>query len=465
MEKTAKMAADCWRRATEAMSHQQWDFAVKLFSTSVQLVPDHLAYRQHLRGAQKKMYGDNGSGARMAGVKLMSIRGRIKKAHMKEDWGTIERTAEEGLAINPWDAGLNASLGEACQYLGYPEVAVFAWRMACENDSTNAAYLRSLGRLLAERHEYDEAVACFEKVREIDPMDGEARSMVTALLAEKTRDRGGYVDAQKTRDVQTAYDHDDFSGAGGAKESVAPGESREADLQRAVRREPDKPEGYLKLADFYRQEKRLDDCAKTLEQALQVSGGDVNIQEQVEDLELDRLRKNLEVARQLARKSPDDKAAAAGSLNLEKELIKREIEVLRSRVERYPQDARAKFELARRFMRCGRHQNAIPLLQQAASDVRQKTRVLVALGKCFLQDKQFKLALTQLRNAIAAINPQDEAKLFAEANYLAGWLCEKLNDLPAAEAHYSEVIGVDYDFKDARQRLERLQEGSPEPTE
>ncbi|MCA9115833.1 MAG: tetratricopeptide repeat protein [Planctomycetaceae bacterium] len=444
------------------MSHQQWDYAVKMFSTAVQLVPDHMAYRQHLRGAERKMYNDNKSGARMAGMKLMGIRGRIKKAQMKEDWTSIERAAEEGLAINPWDAQLNASLAEACQYLGYPEVSLFAWRTASENDPTNVEYLRSLGKMLAERGEYDEAITCFEKVHKIDPLDGQSRSMVTSLLAEKTRDRGGYMKADNTRDVETAYDHDDFSGAGGGNESVAPGESKEADLQRAIRKEPEKPEGYLKLADFYRQEKRMDEAAATLEQALHASGGDQAIQEQLQDLELDRLRRNLEMARQLTRNEPENEQAAENATNLDKELLKREIEIFRSRVERYPQDSRLKFELARRFMRCGRHQQAIPLLQQAATDVRLKARVLVALGKCFLQDKQYKLAVSQLRNAIEAINPQDDAKLFAEAHYLSGWLSEKLGNNTEAERHFSEVIGVDYAFKDARQRLERLQEGSPE---
>ena len=67
----------------------------------------NLTYRQTLRGCEERKYGNNGSGARMAGMKLMKIRGQIKKAQMKEDWQEINKLAEEGLKINPWDSPLN----------------------------------------------------------------------------------------------------------------------------------------------------------------------------------------------------------------------------------------------------------------------------------------------------------------------------------------------------------------------
>ncbi len=41
---------------------------------------------------------------------------------------------------------------------------------------------------------------------------------------------------------------------------------------------------------------------------------------------------------------------------------------------------------------------------------------------------------------------------------------EQLGDKATAEKHYGEVLVVDYDYKDARQRLEAIQGGPGEGT-
>ena len=73
-----QIAADCWKKGSEAMSKENWDYAIEMFGKSVMLVPDNLLYRQTLRGVERKKYGDNGSGAKMAGLRLTKVKTRIK---------------------------------------------------------------------------------------------------------------------------------------------------------------------------------------------------------------------------------------------------------------------------------------------------------------------------------------------------------------------------------------------------
>jgi hypothetical protein len=142
-----KLAADCFRRGTEAMQKQNWDYAIQMFSQCVRLVPDNLLFRQTLRGAERKKYGDNKTGAKMTGMKLMGPRGRIKKGQMKKEWNLVDLACEEGLAINPWDAQLNGDLGAACVHLEFKEIAVYAYECAVENDSNNKSLLQHLAEL------------------------------------------------------------------------------------------------------------------------------------------------------------------------------------------------------------------------------------------------------------------------------------------------------------------------------
>lgn len=451
-----KIAADCWRKGTEAMSRENWDYAVDMFARAVALMPDNVAYRQTLRGAECRKYDNNKSGARMAGMRLMGIRGKIKRARMRPDWKEVDRLAEEGLKVNPWDPQLNAEQGEACEKLGYQEPAVFGFQRALEGDPDNKKYLRQLALLLEERGQFTEAIHLWQRVQKLVSDDEEARKKITELQTNSMMERGGYADARSTQEVRTAYDYDRPARSTVPEAVEGPGESPEADLQRAIRKNPDDVNNYLKLAEIYRREKRLDDAAEILQKALEASGGDEDVREQLEDVQLAQLRQEADNAREAAKKS-EDESARDQAVQAAGELLRREIEVFAKRVKRYPKDSRLKFDLAQRYMRVKKWQQAIPLLQQASADTRLENDVLAALGECFLRDKKTPLARKQFEKVVEKIDAHDRPGLFKKAHYLLGRIAEEAGDPDRADTHYNEVLAVDYEYRDTLQRLERLQ--------
>ena len=449
------MAADCYRRGVEATEKHNWDLAVEMFGMSVKFVPENLTYRQLLRGNQYKKYNENKSGAgALAKSKLMGIRGRVKKARTKSEWDEMDKACEEGWrSIRGTCSQPDAE--QALRAREYMEVARFALQCAWRVDQTNKQISWQLAELLEERGEYDEASKVWEHICKLDPNDGNARSKLTGSHTKKTLDRGGYEEADTTKKVMAGRTPGKPSA-----DAAAPGESQEADLKHAVRKEPQKVEHYLRLADYYKREGKLDEAHAALEQALQVSGNDANVREQVEDVELLRMHKNVELAKERAGESGDE-TARKNAAELSNEYQKRRMEVLVRRVERYPQDLNIKFELAQIFMLSifKKWPQAIPLLQQASQNKRLKVRSLVGLGECFIHDKKLSLAKGQLERAVAEINAPDDPKLFVKAHYMLAWVFEQLGDKPAAENHYGEVLVVDYEYKDARERLEKLQGG------
>lgn len=452
-----KMAADCWRRGNEAGQKENWDYSIQMLTQCVRLDPGNLMYRQTLRGYEEKKYGDNKTGAKMAGMKLMSVRGKIKKAQLKKDWEAVDKACEEGLVINPWDAQLNADLGAALKELGHEKCAAFGYEKAVTSDSKNKSFLRELAELYEGRGEYKLAVGIWERIAKIDPMDGDARMRGQQAATKQVIDRGGYDGAESSKGVMA--DHEVAKRLNVQKDGQAdgPGQSEEADLQRAIRKEPDNKDHYTKLGDFYRRAGKLEESRDIYQKAVELSGGDVNIREQVEDVELDMMRKNLEIAQQKA--SDGDETAKANVAELDKEFLLREIEVLRSRVERYPNDMRNKFRLGECFMRTKQFAEAIPLFQQASQDNRIETKALAKLGFCFMQEKKYPLAKRQFEKAVPKLNANDHPDLFKEVNYWLGRLCEAAGDNESAENYYSEVLAVDYNYKDTLKRLEDLQGG------
>ncbi len=451
------MASDCYRKGVEATEKKNWDLAVEMYGMCVRFVPENLAYRQLLRSCEFKKFNDNKSGAgAFAKSKLLGIRSRIKKAKAKEEWTEVDKACEEGLAVNPWDVQLNLDLAEAARNRQYMDVARFALSTAWDVDRNNKQLSWSLAELLEERGEYDEASRIWQHICQLDPNDGTARSKLTGSHTKKTLDRGGYESAGGTREVMMNRGQ-----AGKGAEAAAPGESQEADLKHAIRKEPAKTENYLKLADFYKRENRLDEAHTTLEKGLEVSGNDPNVRELLEDVELLRMKDNLEKAKERAAQGGDD-TARKNAAALSTEYNKRRLEVLTRRVERYPQDLTLKFELGQLLMVFQKWPQAIPLLQQASQNKRIKVKALAHLGKCFIYDKKLPLAKGQLERAVAELTFDEDPKLFLETYYNLARVCEETGDKTAAEAHYGEILVRDYDYKDARQRLEKLQGGGEE---
>jgi tetratricopeptide (TPR) repeat protein len=463
-----KWAAENYRRGGEAIEKKNWDLAIENFGMCVKLVPDNLVYRQLLRNTTRKKYNENGTGAGMlAKAKLMGIRSRLNSARKKADWLEVDKAAEEGLLINPWDVQLLADLGEAHKNLKNLDIARESYRLACAIDKNNKDLHRSLAEILAEKGEYDEATRMWEHVYKLDPLDGHARNMITSMQTLKTTHRGGYDDAKSTLDVTVKKDekpnktaYDDYAPTSRAQaNALAPGESVENDLKQAIRKEPENIAHYTKLGLYYRKNKQLDEAAETYKKALQISGNSADIRELVEDVELDKMRLNIELGKARAAKSSDPVDRENVSA-LSMELIKREIEILGARVERYPQDMNKKYDLALRFMKTQKWTMAIPQLQKACLNPKLKGKALLALGKCFIYDKKLPLARAQLERALPEMNHDSDPDSFKEAHYLLGRVLEELGDKANAEKHYGEVYSMDSDYKDVRKRYEDIQGGT-----
>ena len=455
-----KIAPECFRKGTEAMAKQNWDYAIEMIGQAVKFDQGNLLFRQTLRGCEQRKY-PKGTGAKMAGMRLMGVKTSIKKARMTKDWKQLDLSAEEGLTLVPWDADLNADMGEATANMGFADVAVFGYRKAVESDPNNKVYLRSLGRLLEEKGEFTESIKCWERVFKLDPLDMEARSKITQVSASSAIREGDFEDENGKKIERSVEDIRKIIGKQTSVTAAAdgPGQSEEADLQRAIRKDPDNKDGFLKIADFYRRNGKTEDAREMFQKALELSGGDHNIREQVEDCELDLMRKNVEIAKANAVKKGDDEAAKNSAQALATELLKREVEVYRTRVERHPNDLRAKYTLGQSFVKLKMFTQAIPMLQASVQDHRIEADALLLLAKCFIQEKKGILARKQLEKAVPKLNPIENRATFLEVRYWLGRLCEEAKEYDKAEEHYGEVLAVDYEYKDALKRLESLPKG------
>ena len=462
-------ARDWYRKGTEALQKENFAYAVECFGTAIKMQPDNVLYRQTRHGSLERMYGGNGTGARMSSVRLVSIRGRIKKHRMKKDWAAVDQTAEEGVFINPWDAQLYADIGEAAVQRKAQEVAEYAWSKAVKYDIANIAYNNALGLVLIEGRKFLAARDCFKRISDADPHDGKARAMMTQCDAQSVMDRGGYEVAETTRDVSTqpeapvnAYEQDRKARRGQQAGADAPGESGEADLRHAIRKDPDNPNNYLRLAEYYRDQRQFAQSIELYEQVLEKTPSNMDVLEFKEDVELDILRDKLADASELFRKYPEKARLKEKATELRKQLTAREIEILEPRIGRHSQDMKMRFDLAERFRKTKQFAKAIPLYQQASADIRLKEDALVWLGECFVRNGKLPLGVRQFERALESLNAADKPEPFKLAHYWQGRIAEKADRRDDAETHYTEILSVDYAYRDVQERLEKLQAGDDE---
>lgn len=452
MDDNIKRAAKCYQHGVKAMQARNWDMATQMFSQCVKLVPEYLNYRQVLRNSTKEKYGQNKKGAgTFDKTKIMSLRGKIKKAKQKEQWEEVSMLAEEGLLLNPWDVQLNVDVAEANQKLDRGEIAKFAYIEAINAAPRDKDIHVAFAQMLEDRSEYSEAFKVWERVQVIDPKDIEVSRKLAGLAALQAKKAGGYEDAEGSRDVAV---NKNFGNEG--KSVSAKTAETETALRHAIRREPEQVEHYLKLSGHLKQAKKYEESYDIMKQALEVSGGDPGIREQFEDAELVLMNYNVEMAKERANESEslEDRQKA---VEMSKEYRARRIEVLSSREQRHQQNMNIKIELAELIMQLQDWPRAIPLLQKASQDPRLKTQAQVMLGKCFMYDKKLSLAKGQFERAVPELNSESQPETYKEAHYLLARVSEETGDTEKAIHHYGEVLVIDYDYRDARDRLEKLQ--------
>lgn len=137
------------------------------------------------------------------------------------------------------------------------------------------------------------------------------------------------------------------------------------------------------------------------------------------------------------------------------EQLRFELSVFKDRVDRYPTDNRAKFELGVRRFQAGQFDDAIPLFQVARNDPKNRTASEAYLGRCFFRKGYHAQAVNALKEAIKGYEfPDDE--LAKTMQYWLGRSQEAGGESDEARSTYGNILRLDYNYLDVRARLDAL---------
>jgi tetratricopeptide (TPR) repeat protein len=450
-------------RAGRCLEKGEHDYAHDLLTQCVVEDPGNLIYLQHFLANLAQKYGNNKKGARLAGLKIKSGRMTLNKAAGKGHWREAFQSACDTLRYNPWDTGTLSALADACAQIGSHDAEVYLYRWALEVDVKDPTVNRRAAAAFARLGQFDQAIACWRRVEQQKPGDQEASKAIAQLSVEQTIKKGGY-------NEQILRGESDISGletavrnsmARGWKEVAADTAAETADtsqeqaLLEAVQARPGEVENYFELAKIFTAQHRLREAEQIMTQALAVTGGgDLGVREQLEEIQLQRVRQQVEIAARRAEQEKSDEAQELAK-RMAAQANQLELEVYAARSARDPGNLLLQYELGLRLKRAGKFKEAISAFQSVRDDARHRAMVQIHLGESFQHIRQFKLALASYEAAIEAADTMqpDVQKL---ALYRAGVLAAEFKDIDRAERYLTQLAAIDFGYRDVADRLDKL---------
>jgi tetratricopeptide (TPR) repeat protein len=444
---------ECLQKGVQSTQSGNFEYATELLTQCITGDPGNLVYTQAFLGNLQRKYNNNKKGSSLAGIRSAGAWVGMKNAGRKKDWIGLIKSGTEVLKINPWDIAALLQIATACAESNFVECRLAYLKAAQDADPKNVDVNRQCARALESIGQYDQAIACWTRVDTLTKGGSEeARREIAKLQVEITMNSGGM-----KRDAESQG-----NGAANQKGSATPSapvvakRSRAQELEAQIQENPGEILAYAELAETHAKAEKWGDAEKILNRGLEATGGDMRLREQLEDILIRRAKQQSLIADKQAsdQKTPE---ATAQAQKMRGELNRLELDVFRKRVERYPGNTNFKYELGLRLKLGGNFSEAIKMFQDARQDPKHRGHVMLDLGECFQQIKQYNLAIQHYKKAIEDI-PEKDAEQRKKALYRAGVLSEGLKDIDSAEKYYTQIAEQDYGYRDVSERLDKIAE-------
>lgn len=481
-----KQLQRCFERAREVLRQEKpdHDYAHTMYSECVLKDPGNLEFVEAMLENLQRKYKNNKRGASFKGF---GGRSAFKKAVAAEDWDEVLQLGLELLRTNPWDVPALRAMADACRNHHHNEVELRYLKNALDVNRKDIDVNRHCAESLERMGQFDQAIACWHRIEELDKTNEEARRKISELTLAKARGLPG-VDtsasgraskavssaapkppATDPRSLPTApasppassapmssSDSTKVSGGPAASSSIGNVDESIEGLQAVLAKDPTDLDAYQRLAELLTQQSRFRDAVQTLKRALEAAGGNhLEIRERLEDAQIRMIRAQVAIAE---RRANAENTTEAHDLvrRFRSELNRQELAVLASRSERYPQDLALRFELGLRLKREGNYREGLKAFETARNAPELRANATLEMGECYQQLKQYSQSLKCYQAAISLSTPPSD--IHHLALYRGGVLAMALKNLEVAHDCLAALVKSDASYRDAAARLDKVRE-------
>ncbi len=452
-EQMAQQAQNFYTKGFAAYNRGNYDIAIDLLMQCLTRASSFSKARKVLRSAQIKRFKStkvSKIAEKIQEVKAAIIRTKIKGmlAANKGDAALIE--CEKLLNINPLN-GQNVEITvAAAEASGHPDAALFTVEAAYENNQDDMNLLRRVADFYMAVGDYAKARDAYIKLNAYVPndqkifkklKDAEARVTMASGWEESAGKKDGFRDLIANKEQAASLD--------ALNKAVVSGSDAEMLIEEAKTRLAEDPKNinfYRALARLYIQNKMFDEAVATLESAQEINPSDPELDRSLTSAKISSFEARIEACR-----VADDTSGANQLTNDMNQFI---FDDLASRVQRYPNDLRLRFELGMQYFKYEYFDDAITQFQMSQRSPKERVQSLFHLALCFNKKGQRDMAVMQLETANEQLLIMDDLK--KQVVFQLGVMAEEGGDIEKAFGYYKDVYGADIGFEDIGERMERI---------
>ncbi len=434
------------QKAEEAARRRNYDFAVQLYQQILEIDPDQGEARAGLRQSLKKRWDLKGGGSflrSLSGAAPLALAKTLRKTGQRE---ACVKALEGYLSTNPVDEAANLLLGQVLEELGHTKSARAVYEFVTEVAPKSTQGFKRAGAMSQRLGEAERALEYYEKALAIDPRDQEAIKARKDLSAERALTRSNAPGVQHSRDqIRNKAEAQELERT---QHLHLSDEDLRAQIARLEQRYADDktPELMTQLSELHERLKDYDSALDWTERALSYRKDSFELACKAGDLRARVMKKKIAEAG----KRGDE--ARAGEL--ERELLKFEVEDHRRRVALHPADPALRMQLGKRLMRISEWDAAMAELQKGVSDPRASREARVLLAQCFQGKGYTDLARKEYLRVLEGVTTPDERA--KEVLYNLGAIAEAEGNASDARGYYSRIFETDVGYRDVAAKMERL---------
>jgi tetratricopeptide (TPR) repeat protein len=459
LNEISRDARALFTRGTEALAHDNFDYALTLLNQALETEPGFFDCRKALRDAQFRKAGDGGSGFFK---KMWSGAGsspQVAKARMALNKNPAEAMviAEQILNGDPNSSAAHRIIVDAGNALELPRTVAMSYETLVKNSPKDKALAIEFAHAVSAIGEGSRAEKILMDLMREMPGDGDLRTALKDLSARKTMDEGGYAaleggggsyrDILKNKDEAVSLEQEKR-----VQRSEDVTERLMGEYETRLQTEPNNIKLVRSLAELYTQKKQFD---RALELYDRVKKSDMGNDPSLDQSIAGTIVKQFDF--QLEHLNPLEPEHAAQVEKIKAEKLAFQVAECQKRVEKYPTDLAIRYEMGVLYFQVGKIGEAIQEFQKAQGNPYKRLAAMSHLAQCFAKRKMFDLAARTLQNAIKEKSGFDDEK--KDLIYNLGCVFEAMGKKEDAVEQFKQIYETDIGYKDVAAKVDAFYAG------
>ena len=441
-------------RGNTVVATGQYEYAIEMYIQGLTIDPENIEAHQTLREISLKR--------KASGGKDMGMFEKMKVKTNNADDKLNMLAAEKMLAYDPGNADRMLQVMQFAHKGGFFETVIWIGaillRANAESKKPDFNKYIALKDIYKDIERWAEAAEAAQMAQQLRPenmdLTGELKNLAAlqTMHAGKYGRGGSFRDSIRDMDGQRKLLDEDKD-----VRSVDLVSRAIADAEAEWKAEPNEPGKIIKYVDSLLKTERAEEENK----AIEVLDGTYQRTKQfrwrqrvgqIKFAQLNRMDRSL---KEDLRRDPDDAELRQRYIEFQKERAETELGELVLWVENYPTDTKYRYEMAKRLVILGRHDEAIPVFQHVRNDPKYRVEAQTLLGRAFLESKFVDEAVETLKSSIDDYQLKGDEKSKDMFYWYARALEEKGDTATSIKA-YSQVAQWDFNYRDVQTRIKRL---------